>query len=176
MPALTAPPRTPARPAPTLRGPQYQKIEKPVGEGTYGVVYKAKDKTTGEHVALKKIRLEGEDEGVPSTALREISLLKELSHPNIVQLKDVEHADGRLYLVFEWVDKDLKKYMDRSVRAAACARGARRCAAAAAACGGAPLCPAPCLRAASVLTSHSRLSCSPFSRASAQHRDDHALG
>ena len=77
------------------------------------MVYKAKDKTTGEHVALKKIRLEGEDEGVPSTALREISLLKELNHPNVVQLKDVEHADGRLYLVFEWVDKDLKKYMDR---------------------------------------------------------------
>ena len=64
---------------------RYQKIEKPVGEGTYGVVYKAKDKTTGEHVALKKIRLEGEDEGVPSTALREISLLKELQHPNVVQ-------------------------------------------------------------------------------------------
>ena len=105
--------RAPPAPAPlSRRAPQYQKIEKPVGEGTYGVVYKAKDKTTGEHVALKKIRLEGEDEGVPSTALREISLLKELSHPNIVQLKDVEHADGRLYLVFEWVDKDLKKYMD----------------------------------------------------------------
>jgi serine/threonine protein kinase len=60
-------------------------IEKPVGEGTYGVVYKARDKTTGEHVALKKIRLEGDDEGVPSTALREISLLKELAHPNVVQ-------------------------------------------------------------------------------------------
>ena len=155
---LTAPPRAPPRPAPTLRGPQYQKIEKPVGEGTYGVVYKAKDKTTGEHVALKKIRLEGEDEGVPSTALREISLLKELNHPNIVQLKDVEHADGRLYLVFEWVDKDLKKYMDRFVRAAACARGARRAAcdaraAAAAACVGAPR-PAPCPRPATAPTSH----------------------
>ena len=63
---------------------RYQKIEKPVGEGTYGVVYKAKEKATGEFVALKKIRLEVEDEGVPSTALREISLLKELNHPNIV--------------------------------------------------------------------------------------------
>ncbi len=52
--------------------------------GTYGVVYKAKDKHTGDFVALKKIRLEGEDEGVPSTALREISLLKELQHPNVV--------------------------------------------------------------------------------------------
>jgi serine/threonine protein kinase len=47
-------------------------------------VYKAQDRQTGELVALKKIRLEGEDEGVPSTALREISLLKELQHPNVV--------------------------------------------------------------------------------------------
>ncbi len=47
-------------------------------------MYKAKDKATGDLVALKKIRLEGEDEGVPSTALREISLLKELQHPNVV--------------------------------------------------------------------------------------------
>ena len=58
---------------------QYQKLEK-LGEGTYGVVYKAKDKETGQIVALKKIRLEAEDEGVPSTAIREISLLKELDH------------------------------------------------------------------------------------------------
>lgn len=97
----------------TLTGlAKYQKIEKPVGEGTYGVVYRAKDRTTDEVVALKKIRLDVEDEGVPSTALREISLLKELTHPNIVELKDVEHSEGRLYLVFEWLDKDLKKYMD----------------------------------------------------------------
>lgn len=91
---------------------KYIKTEKPVGEGTYGVVYKAREKSSGDIVALKKIRLEVEDEGVPSTALREISLLKELNHPNIVKLKDVEHQDGRLYLVFEWLDKDLKKYMD----------------------------------------------------------------
>jgi len=56
-----------------------------VGKGTYGVVYKAKDKAANVFVALKKIKLEGEDEGVPSTALREISLLKELDHPNIVR-------------------------------------------------------------------------------------------
>lgn len=49
-----------------------------------GVVYKAKDKHTDTIVALKKIRLEAEDEGVPSTAIREISLLKELQHPNVV--------------------------------------------------------------------------------------------
>lgn len=53
--------------------------------GTYGVVYKGKHKTTGQVVAMKKIRLESEEEGVPSTAIREISLLKELRHPNIVR-------------------------------------------------------------------------------------------
>ena len=64
----------------------FQKIEK-IGEGTYGIVYKAKDKITNQFVALKKIRLEIESEGVPSTAIREISLLKELQHPNIVCLQ-----------------------------------------------------------------------------------------
>ena len=63
---------------------RYQKLEK-IGEGTYGVVYKAKDRVTGQIIALKRIRLEAEDEGIPSTAIREISLLKELQHPNIVR-------------------------------------------------------------------------------------------
>lgn len=89
----------------------YQKVEK-IGEGTYGVVYKAKDRNTGETIALKKIRLEAEDEGVPSTAIREISLLKELAHPNVVSLLDVVHSEAKLYLVFEYLDQDLKKYMD----------------------------------------------------------------
>ena len=62
---------------------KYLKLEK-IGEGTYGVVFKARDKSSGRLLALKKIRLEQEEEGVPSTALREISLLKELSNPNIV--------------------------------------------------------------------------------------------
>ena len=48
---------------------RYQKMEK-IGEGTYGVVYKAKDRVTGEIIALKKIRLDHEDEGIPSTAVR----------------------------------------------------------------------------------------------------------
>lgn len=63
---------------------KYQRLEK-LGEGTYGVVYKAKNTETNEIVAIKKIRLEKEDDGVPSTAIREISLLKNLKHPNIVE-------------------------------------------------------------------------------------------
>ena len=90
---------------------RYQKLEK-IGEGTYGVVYKARDRTTGEIVALKKIRLEAEDEGVPSTAIREISLLKALRHPNVVALKDIEHDESKLNLIFEYLDHDLKKYMN----------------------------------------------------------------
>ena len=95
---------------------RYEKIEKngSLGEGTYGVVYKAKDLQTGNIVALKRIRLEVEDEGVPSTALREISLLRELNHPNIVELKDCVQSEGKLYLVFEFVEKDLKKFMDHT--------------------------------------------------------------
>jgi cyclin-dependent kinase 1 len=89
----------------------YVKIEK-IGEGTYGVVYKGKHKKTGRTVALKKIRLESEEEGVPSTAIREISLLKELVHPNVVTLEEVLLEDGKLYLVFEFLSMDLKKYMD----------------------------------------------------------------
>ena len=54
-----------------------EKIEV-IGEGTYGIVYKARDTDTDQIYALKKIRLESEDEGIPSTAIREIALLKEL--------------------------------------------------------------------------------------------------
>jgi len=75
-------------------------------------VYKAKDRLTNDILALKKIRLEAEDEGIPSTAIREISLLKELQHPNIVRLYDVVHTERKLTLVFEYLDQDLKKYLD----------------------------------------------------------------
>ena len=63
---------------------RYELIRK-LGEGTFGVVYLARDRRTGENVAVKKIRLEGEDEGIPSTALREVCLLRELKHGNIVK-------------------------------------------------------------------------------------------
>ena len=64
---------------------RYERCER-LGEGTYGVVFKARDTRMSDYVALKRIKLENEDEGVPSTAMREISILKELQpHPNIVK-------------------------------------------------------------------------------------------
>ncbi|RPA73022.1 Pkinase-domain-containing protein [Ascobolus immersus RN42] len=88
----------------------FQQMEK-LGEGTYATVFRGKNRTTGEHVALKEIHLDSE-EGTPSTAIREISLMKELKHKNIVSLHDVIHTENKLMLVFEYMDKDLKKYMD----------------------------------------------------------------
>lgn len=78
------------------------------------MVYKAKCRKTGDSVALKKIRIDESEEGIPSTALREISFLRSLDHPNIVNLINVQHtiSPQRLYLVFEWLECDLKHFLD----------------------------------------------------------------
>ncbi|EAA13162.4 AGAP004780-PA [Anopheles gambiae str. PEST] len=88
-----------------------------IGEGTYGQVYKAKDQQTNELVALKKVRLEHEKEGFPITAVREIKILRQLNHQNIVNLREIvtdkqdalefRKDKGSFYLVFEYMDHDL---------------------------------------------------------------------
>jgi cyclin-dependent kinase 12/13 len=92
----------------------FEKI-KQVGGGTYGIVYKVRDRETGEILAIKKIKMEKEKEGFPITALREIKLLKQLNHPNIIQLKeivtskgDAESPRGNVYLLFEYMEHDLE--------------------------------------------------------------------
>ncbi|KAI5289211.1 serine/threonine protein kinase, CMGC, CDC2/CDK sub [Ascosphaera aggregata] len=67
-----------------------------LGEGTFGEVYKGRSKRNGSVVALKKILLHNEKDGFPITALREIKLLKLLSHPNVLQLQEmaVERSRG----------------------------------------------------------------------------------
>ncbi|KAJ0085961.1 hypothetical protein Patl1_09325 [Pistacia atlantica] len=98
----------------------FEKLEK-VGEGTYGKVYRAREKATGKIVALKKTRLHEDDEGVPPTTLREVSILRMLSRdPHVVRLLDVKQGQNKegktvLYLVFEYMDTDLKKFI-RSFR------------------------------------------------------------
>ncbi|XP_064156568.1 cyclin-dependent kinase 18-like [Anguilla rostrata] len=88
----------------------YVKLGK-LGEGTYATVFKGRSKLTENLVALKEIRLEHE-EGAPCTAIREVSLLKNLKHANIVILHDIIHTDQSLTLVFEYLDSDLKQYLD----------------------------------------------------------------
>jgi serine/threonine protein kinase len=66
-----------------------------------------------QDVAIKEIRLENEDEGIPSTALREISLLQELNHPYVVGLQDIVCEEEKLHLIFEFIDRDLKHHIER---------------------------------------------------------------
>ncbi|XP_065293598.1 cyclin-dependent kinase 1-A-like [Dermacentor albipictus] len=91
----------------------YVMMEK-IGEGTYGVVYKARCKRSNKTVAMKKVRVENADEGVPSTTIREVTLLKELTHENIVRLVDVvmPGSNSAMYLVFEYMAMDLRKRLD----------------------------------------------------------------
>jgi serine/threonine protein kinase len=89
---------------------RYTKLGK-IGGGAYGVVYKATDTQTGLLVALKKIKTEVEEDGIPATALREIVFLRQLKHDNVVKLKDIVMEPGKYLLVFEYMDSDLHSVM-----------------------------------------------------------------
>ena len=87
-----------------------------IGQGAYGIVYKGKKEDTGDTVAIKRIPFADStpEGGVPCNVIREISLLRELDHPNVVKLLDIIQAyPGGLYLVFEYVAHDLKTFMDQ---------------------------------------------------------------
>lgn len=90
---------------------QYRKIEQ-IGKGTYGVVWKARDLKNNEIVAWKRMTIHNENEGIPSIALREISLVYELNHPNIIKLKDVVPTPSKLNLIFEYHDQDTKLFLE----------------------------------------------------------------
>ncbi|KAK9841780.1 hypothetical protein WJX81_002502 [Elliptochloris bilobata] len=87
-----------------------------IGEGTYGVVLKCRHKATGELVAIKKFKESDDDEQVRKTALREVQLLQALRHAHIVALLDVFRRQGRLYLVFEFVERTVLEDLERHPR------------------------------------------------------------
>lgn len=81
--------------------------ESVVGSGTYGKVFKAIHVYTKKLVALKKIRMEGEKDGFPVTAVREIKLLQSLKHDNVVSLQEVMVEHNDCFMVFEYLSHDL---------------------------------------------------------------------
>jgi serine/threonine protein kinase len=94
-------------------GLSYEVLSK-LGEGSYGIVFKAKLKATGAFVAIKKIRLDTTGgEGIPATTIREVTLLQELDHQHIVKLLEVVCVTHRVYLVFELLAEDLRHLISR---------------------------------------------------------------
>ncbi|MBA0639288.1 hypothetical protein Goklo_022331 [Gossypium klotzschianum] len=95
---------------------EYERLNK-ISEGTYGVVFRARDKKTGEIVALKKVKIldrrELEEFGFPLTSLREINILASFNHPSIVKVKEVVVDDhDNVYMVMEYMEHDLKALME----------------------------------------------------------------
>ncbi|KAI4343636.1 hypothetical protein L6164_010964 [Bauhinia variegata] len=91
---------------------EFEMIKK-INEGTYGVVYKARDKKSGEIVALKKVKMNIDRDGFPLSSLREINILLSFDHPSIVDVKEVvvDDFDG-VFMVMEYMEYDLKVLME----------------------------------------------------------------
>ncbi|THD26548.1 Cell division cycle 2 1 (PITSLRE proteins) [Fasciola hepatica] len=85
-----------------------------IEEGTYGVVYRARDKKTNEIVALKRLKMEKERDGFPITSLREINTLMKAQHENIVTVREIVVGSNmdKIYLVMDYVEHDLKSLME----------------------------------------------------------------
>lgn len=78
-----------------------------IGGGAYGEVFKGTRISSGESIALKKIKTDMLEDGIPATALREIVFLRQLQHENIVRLLDIVMEPGKYSLIFEFMDGDL---------------------------------------------------------------------
>ncbi|KAF8933901.1 hypothetical protein BGZ58_006052 [Dissophora ornata] len=90
----------------------YEKLNR-ISEGTYGVVYRAKDRVTGEIVALKKLKLDQEKNGFPITSLREVYTLLLAKHPHIVNVREIVVGDTltQIFIVMDFIEHDLKELM-----------------------------------------------------------------
>uniref|UniRef100_A0A7S0WV87 cyclin-dependent kinase n=1 Tax=Chlamydomonas leiostraca TaxID=1034604 RepID=A0A7S0WV87_9CHLO len=85
-----------------------------LGSGSYGVVYKARNRETNEVLAIKKLKHTSDESGLPDSTIREICVLRELRHENVVQLVDIISTinSSHVYLVMECLDCDLRYYLD----------------------------------------------------------------
>lgn len=97
---------------------EFEKISK-IGQGSYGVVYKVRSRKSNDIVALKRVKIDdlkidGLSEGIPSSSLREIAALKNLRHPNVVELLDIRHSGTSINLVFEYLNRDLKMALEET--------------------------------------------------------------
>jgi len=89
--------------------------QQPIGEGSFGAVFRADDRLTGRPAAIKRTKLEvaGEGEGIPASSIREVAALKATAHPNVVQLLDVICEHGGMDLVLEYLPANLAQHMKR---------------------------------------------------------------
>ncbi|XP_069116672.1 cyclin-dependent kinase-like 1 isoform X31 [Argopecten irradians] len=94
---------------------KYEKLTR-IGEGSYGVVFKCRNKETGVIVAIKRFVESEDDPLIKKIAMREIRMLKQLKHPNLVNLIEVFRRKKRLHLVFEYVDHTVLHELDRYPR------------------------------------------------------------
>jgi cell division cycle 2-like len=89
-----------------------------IDEGSYGIVFRGEDLETGEIVAIKKVKLEKEKEGFPITSLREITIMTEFNHTNIVKVKEIVYGStlDKIYVVMEFIDYELKTLLESKMR------------------------------------------------------------
>ncbi|RPB06287.1 Pkinase-domain-containing protein, partial [Morchella conica CCBAS932] len=95
--------------APCAHVDKYEALNR-IEEGSYGVVTRAKDRATGEVVALKRLKLERETDGFPITSLREITTLLASRHPNVVNIREIVMGDTLkdVFIVMDFIEHDLK--------------------------------------------------------------------
>lgn len=94
---------------------KWQKQDK-IGSGCYGNVYKGVDIESSTPVAIKKIKSPITDDGIPVETLREIVILRNINHSNIVSFHDVIITSDKMYLIFEYVDSDLKNFINKNFK------------------------------------------------------------
>lgn len=89
-------------------------LKEQIGKGEFGEVFRAEDVNSKKSYAVKTINLKNIKQGIPSSAIREITILRQLNHPNIIRLHSLMNHDQTLYLVLDLCDCDLRTYFLRN--------------------------------------------------------------